>query len=467
MNTDIFRKYDIRGIAAADLSDDVIAKISRAYATRLLGRNAEATSDARLRVAVGRDARGSSDRIFRGLAEGLQSAGIDVFDLGMVPTPLVYFASHIHGFDGVIQITGSHNPAEYNGFKMMMGTETLHGESIQELREIAESGDFVVDKPGELHAHPTIIREYIDWVRGDIKPGARTLKVALDSGNGAAGVVAPDLVREVFGGEVIDLYSEPDPAFPNHHPDPTVEKNLADLIEVVRREKCDLGLAYDGDGDRIGAVDENGEVIWGDKLLIILSRALLKHTPGATVIGEVKCSQTLFDDIEAHGGKPVMAEVGHSLIKAKIKETDAELAGEMSGHIFFNDRFFGFDDALYTTCRAMEILSSTEQPFSSLLAGVPETFATPEIRMECDEKLKFDIPDIVARHFSAHHDVITIDGVRVQFENGWGLVRASNTQPVLVLRVEAESVAERDAYLKLLTDAIDVARAELSALSQV
>ncbi|AWV88982.1 phosphomannomutase/phosphoglucomutase [Bradymonas sediminis] len=463
MNPDIFRKYDIRGIAATDLSDEVIAKISRAYATRLLRLNADAKPDAKLRVAVGRDARGSSDRIFATLAEGLQSAGIDVFDLGMVPTPLVYFSSHIHGYDGVIQITGSHNPAEYNGCKMMMGKETLHGESIQELRELAESGDFVVGgERGTLNDHATIIEEYIEWVRKDITPGKRKLKVALDSGNGAAGVVAPELVRRVFGGEVIELYSDPDPAFPNHHPDPTVEENLQDLIEVVRREKCDLGVAYDGDGDRIGAVDEKGDVIWGDKLLIILGRALLKATPGATIIGEVKCSQTLFDDIEARGGTPVMAQVGHSLIKAKIIETDAELAGEMSGHIFFNDRFFGFDDALYTTCRAMEILSATDAPFSSLLDGVPETFATPEIRMDCDEQLKFKIPGVVADHFSADHDVITIDGVRVKFENGWGLVRASNTQPVLVLRVEAESEADRDAYLKLIEDAINAARDQLA-----
>jgi phosphomannomutase/phosphoglucomutase len=461
VNPDIFRKYDIRGIAATDLGDEVVAKISRAYATKLLRlRGSEASGPAR--VAIGRDARGSSDRIFRGLSEGLRSAGIDVVDLGMVPTPLVYFAGHTHGFDGVMQITGSHNPSEYNGFKMMIGKSTLHGPTIQELREIAESGDFIVGEAGTLSAHHEIIDEYIEWVRGDIKPGSRKLKVALDSGNGAAGVVAPKLVREVFGGEVIELYSEPDPSFPNHHPDPTVEENLADLIETVRREGCDLGVAYDGDGDRIGVVDQNGGVIWGDKLMIILSRALLEATPGATIIGEVKCSQTLFDDIEAHGGNAVMAQVGHSLIKAKIKETDAELAGEMSGHIFFNDRFFGFDDALYTTCRAMEILSATDEPFSALLDGVPETFATPEIRVDCDEQLKFDIPEVVARHFSAAHDVITIDGVRVQFDNGWGLVRASNTQPVLVLRVEANSVAERDAYLARLTDAIDAARAELA-----
>ncbi|MGM0556814.1 MAG: phosphomannomutase/phosphoglucomutase, partial [Myxococcota bacterium] len=279
--------------------------------------------------------------------------------------------------------------------------------------------------------------------------------------NGVAGVVAPDLVREVFGGDVIDLFTEPDASFPNHHPDPTVEENLEDLREAVKSNQCDVGIAYDGDGDRIGIVDENGGVIWGDKLLIVLARALLEERPGATVIGEVKCSQTLYDDIEEHGGRAVMAKVGHSLIKAKIKETDAELAGEMSGHIFFNDRFFGFDDALYTTCRVLEILSHTDKQFSELLEGIPETFATPEIRQPCDEDLKFEIPGLVADEFARDYDVVTIDGVRVKFDDGWGLVRASNTQPVLVLRVEATSPQKRDEYLQRLEEAIERAEEAL------
>ncbi|MFP4597127.1 MAG: phosphomannomutase/phosphoglucomutase [Persicimonas sp.] len=458
MNRDIFRKYDIRGIADKDLSDEVVTKIGRAYGTKLTR-----TAGTGLRVGIGRDARGSSDRIFEGLSEGIRSTGIDVIDLGMVPTPLVYFAAHTHKLDGAIQITGSHNPAEYNGFKMMMGTSTLHGEEIAELYDIAAGGDFASADEGAQSEFPDLIDEYIDWVSNDITPGARKLKVALDSGNGVAGVVAPRLVREVFGGEVIDMYTEPDASFPNHHPDPTVEENLQDLVEVVREENCDLGVAYDGDGDRIGVVNEKGEIIWGDKLMIALSRALLEDIPGATVIGEVKCSQTLFDDIEAHGGKPIMARVGHSLIKAKIKETDAELAGEMSGHIFFNDRFFGFDDALYTTCRTMEILSSTDAPFSALFDGIPETFATPELRLDCDEQLKFEIPSVVARQYADDYEVNTIDGMRVKFDNGWGLVRASNTQPVLVVRVEANSAEDRDAYLEELKVAIEQAKEELRA----
>ncbi len=456
MNPDIFRKYDIRGIAETDLDDATVTKIGRAFGTKLVREKGSG-----LRVGIGRDARGSSDRIFAGLAEGIRSTGIDVIELGMVPTPLVYFAAHTHKLDGAIQITGSHNPAEYNGFKMMVGLTTLHGETIQELREIAESGDFASGEQGELSSYAELVDEYIDWVKNDITPGDRGFKVALDSGNGVAGVVAPRLVREVFGGEVVELFTEPDPSFPNHHPDPTVEENLEDLIATVREQHCDLGIAYDGDGDRIGVIDENGEAIWGDKLMIVLSRALLAEIPGATVIGEVKCSQTLYDDIEAHGGEAIMSRVGHSLIKAKIKETDAELAGEMSGHIFFNDRFFGFDDALYTTCRTLEILSHTDQPFSALLDGVPQTFATPELRLDCDEQLKFEIPSVVAGYYADDHEVITIDGVRVKFDDGWGLVRASNTQPVLVVRVEATSAAKRDQYLDDIQSAIERAKDEL------
>lgn len=454
MNPHIFRKYDIRGIAAEDLDDDTVRKIGRAFGSRLVRRSGVEG----LRVGIGWDARASSQRIFQALSGGLRSTGVHVVELGLVPTPLVYFAAHTHDLSGAIQITGSHNPAEYNGFKMMEGKSTLHGPDIQDLRELIEAGDFVDAEDGGSSEFPNLVREYIEWVKNDINPGERKVKVALDSGNGVAGVVAPDLVREIFDGEVIDMYTEPDASFPNHHPDPTVGENLEDLREMVVSSACDVGIAYDGDGDRIGLVDERGEVIWGDKLLIVLARALLAERPGSTIIGEVKCSQTLYDDIEARGGKAVMAKVGHSLIKAKIKETDAELAGEMSGHIFFNDRFFGFDDALYTTCRVLEIMSHTEGPFSDLLEGVPETFATPEIRQPCDEELKFEIPGVVAEEFARDHEVVTIDGVRVKFEEGWGLVRASNTQPVLVLRVEATSAEKRDEYLERLQSAIDRAK---------
>ncbi len=458
MNPDIFRMYDIRGIAARDLSDEVVTHIGQAYATTLK-RQAELPH----RVGVGRDARASSPRLFEALARGLEAAGVQVVDLGLIPTPLAYFAifePEGAPLGGAIQITGSHNPSDYNGFKMMLGRSTLHSQGITALRQLILDGnldDGLSAAPRE--ARPDLIAQYQRWIADQARPTARKLKVVLDAGNGVANLVAPKLVREVFGAEVIELFSEPDADFPNHHPDPTVAENLVHLIDAVRAHGADLGVAYDGDGDRIGVVDELGQIIWGDRLLIVLSRALLAEHPGATVIGEVKCSQTLFDDIIAHGGVPIMSAVGHSLIKAKIKETGALLAGEMSGHIFFNDRFFGFDDATYATCRLLEIVSATDQSLSALMADVPETFATPELRVACDEIAKFAIPGLVAKAFASQGlPVETIDGARVNFGQGWGLVRASNTQPVLVLRVEAASAELRDLYLAKLETAIIAAQ---------
>ncbi len=457
MNTDIFREYDIRGIANTDLIDPVVENIGQAFATMAIRQKGDAP-----RIGVGRDARHSANRIFEALQKGLERAGAHVINLGVIPTPLVYFATFQEDYDGSLQITGSHNPGEYNGFKMMLGRETLHGERIQDLRRLIEEDDLEsTDAPLGCSAHAELRKEYIEWVRDNINMGERKLHIAVDCGNGVAGVVAPELLRDAIGAKVHELYTEPDGSFPNHHADPTVEENLTDLIEAVRTEGCDFGVAYDGDGDRIGVVDEQGDILWGDQLLIIFARQVLSDNPGATVIGEVKCSQTLFDDIAAHGGEPVMARVGHSLIKAKIAETGALLAGEMSGHIFFNDRFFGFDDALYATCRLAEIVSRTNQPFSALSADVPKTYATPEIRRPCDETLKFKIPGHVARSFADDYQVNTIDGVRVKFNEGWGLVRASNTQPVLVLRTEGISPESRDRYMKMLTDAVEIAEREL------
>ena len=451
MNRDIFRAYDIRGIADTDLIDPVVRNIGQAFASMVIAQGHDAP-----RIAVGRDARRSSDRIFEAIEEGVHRAGAQVINLGVVPTPLTYFSIVECDYDAAIQITGSHNPGEYNGFKMMIEKHTLHGDEIQELRRRIEDHDFV-EEDADLGtvAVADLRKRYIEWIRDNLKMGDRKLKIAIDSGNGVAGLVAPELLRDAVGCRVHEIYSEPDGTFPNHHPDPTVEENLQDLIAVVRDEGCDFGVAYDGDGDRLGVVDEEGSIIWGDQLMIIFARQVLADHPGATIIGEVKCSQTLFDDIAAHGGHPIMARVGHSLIKAKIHETDAHLAGEMSGHIFFNDRFFGFDDALYATCRLAEIVSRTPQPFSALLADVPETFTTPEIRQPCDESLKFDIPKRVAEVFADDYEVNTIDGARVQFNEGWGLVRASNTQPVIVMRVEARSPEARDRYLKQLKSAIE------------
>lgn len=461
MNTDIFRKYDIRGIADDDLTDEVVEAIGMAYGTLLLRWHGHQSK----KIAVGFDARASRQRLFAALTKGLHTAGLDVLSLGMIPTPLAYFS--IFSRDdvaGAIQITGSHNPAEYNGFKMMIGKETLHSEHIQTMRQIIEAQDYLIStSPGTTSEWPQVIEAYQQWVSQNIEPDQRPIKVVLDSGNGVAGLVAPALVRQRFDAEVIELFSEPDASFPNHHPDPTVEHNLEHLIEAVKANNADLGVAYDGDGDRIGVVDEGGQIIWGDRLMILLSRDVLAKLPGSTIIGEVKCSQTLFDDISAHGGVPVMSAVGHSLIKAKIKETGAKLAGEMSGHIFFNDRFFGFDDATYATCRLLEILSHSRASLSQLMADVPTTYATPELRQDCDESIKFEIPALVAQHFADRFEVNTIDGVRVNFGDGWGLVRASNTQPVLVLRTEATSAEARDAHLQALKDAIAIAQAKLTA----
>lgn len=459
MNSEIFRKYDIRGVAESDLDDSTVDRIARAYGTRIRERS---EVDGRPEVGVGRDIRTSSDRIFETLEAGLLETGIDVVDLGVVPTPLVYFATHQLDLDGSIVITGSHNPPEYNGLKMMEGHEPLYGDGIEDLKSIAEDRSYAsTDEKGESRSHLSLIREYIEWVSENIQPGEHDVRVALDGGNGVAGVVAPQLIREVFGTEPVELYTEPDSDFPNHHPDPTVEENLEDLIEAVRESDCDLGVAYDGDADRLGVVDGEGEIVWGDTLMILLSRDVLREHPGATILGEVKCSQTLFDDIRDHGGEPIMSRVGHSLMKAKIRETGALLAGEMSGHVFFNDRFFGFDDGLYATCRVMEILTREGKSLKELLSDVPETFATPELRRDCPEDLKFDIPGLVAQHFEDDYEVTTVDGARIKFERGWGLVRASNTQPKLVLRAEGRTEAERDEYLERLEEAVEAAKVEL------
>ncbi len=459
MNTNIFRQYDIRGIADDDLTDEVVGNLGRAFATLATRRLGKPPT-----VGVGYDMRNSSPRLFEELSAGLRSCGANVVELGLVPTPVVYFAKFNHDIDAVVQITGSHNPGDYNGFKMMVGKDTLHGETIQELRRLIESQDFVraTGGLGTLGAAEGLLEEYMRWVADHIELGDKKLKVAVDCGNGVTGVCAEEFVRDYLGQDVVAMFTEPDGNFPNHHPDPTVPENLTHLVDKVRAEGCDVGVAYDGDGDRIGICDENGKVIFGDTLLILLSRAVLEEIPGATIIGEVKCSQTLFDDVEANGGTAVMARVGHSLIKAKIKETGAQLAGEMSGHIFYNDRYFGYDDALYTTARLLEILSNTDKTVSELLADVPETFATPEIRRECSDDVKFEVPGIVASHFAEDYETNTIDGVRVNFGDGWGLCRASNTQPALVLRVEAKSAERRDELLALLEAAVASAEAAIA-----
>jgi phosphomannomutase/phosphoglucomutase len=450
MNSNIFRAYDIRGVADRDLTSPDAYAIARAIGTMAIRRGCKPV------FALGRDARLSSPRIYEAFVDGLTASGIAIRDIGVVATPMLYFAVHNLEVDGGVMITGSHNPAEDNGCKVMLGLNTIHGDDIQALRVLTEKADYVTAATKGSVTPVDIHGPYADWLTSHITLGPRKLNVVVDCGNGPTGPISPKIL-ERLGATVTGLFTDPDGHFPNHHPDPTVEANLLDLRKAVLEHKADLGIAYDGDGDRIGVLDENGHVLWGDQLMIVLSRALLKVEPGAAIVGEVKCSQTLFDDIQAHGGRPVMSKVGHSLIKQRMKDEHALLAGEMSGHIFYKHRYFGYDDATYTSCRLLEILSNHDGPMSSLLSGVPQTFATPELRLGCPDDIKFSVVAAVTAKFRATHDVIDIDGVRVKFSDGWGLVRASNTGPVLVLRCEATSPEARDRIRAELTAAIEAA----------
>jgi len=444
IDKNIFREYDIRGIVGEHLNEDVVAELSRAIGAFFAQNGAR-------KIAIGFDARRSSPVFAQILSDGLNASGIDVISIGQVPTPVLYHTVFTRDVDGGVMITGSHNPPDHNGFKICLGHAALFGSQIQEIRAIAEKGEFV--EGSGTSEEIFVLDKYCDDVARRISMGSRPIKAVIDAGNGMAGVTAVP-VFDLLGVEMIKLFVEPDSNFPNHHPDPTVTENLEDTIRAVRENDADIGIAFDGDGDRIGVVDENGRILWGDELMVLLSRAVLVERPGATIIGEVKCSETLFDDIRAHGGNAIMWKAGHSLIKAKMKETDAALAGEMSGHIFFADRFYGFDDATYAGARVLEILSKTDKPISELLADLPKTFSTPEIRVDCPDEAKFDIVRQITEHFSADHKVDTTDGARISFEHGWGLVRASNTQAILVLRCEADSQQHLDEIEQTIRTAI-------------
>lgn len=435
----IFREYDIRGIAGTDLVPEFAELLGRAYASYLRSRSG-APRTAKLRVSVGWDCRLSSDALSTALVKGLSESGLDVIRLGTCATPTTYFSIFHLDLDGGIMVTGSHNPGDYNGFKICVGKETIHGTEIQELRKLMEAGlagkPPVAGQPGAVSDHP-IIPPYLEH----LVKNARNLqpkKIVIDAGNGTASTIAPELFRRL-GAEVVPLYCELDGRFPNHHPDPTVPANLKDLVTTVKKLNADFGVAFDGDSDRIGVVDETGRIIFGDELMVIFSRSLLKELPGATIISEVKSSHRLYNDIAARGGNPIMWKTGHSLIKSKMKETKAALAGEMSGHIFFADRYFGFDDAIYAALRLYEIACATPGPLSSLISDLPQTVSTPEIRVDCEEEKKFRLVDETKRRLLVGYKITDIDGVRVDFGDAWGLVRASNTQPVLVLRFEAPS----------------------------
>ena len=427
----IFKRYDIRGITGEELNPALVEALGRAVGTHLLRRG-------RRDAVVGRDGRLTGKEYMDLFIRGVLSTGLDVVDLGMCPTPLVYFAIHRFQAGGGVAVTASHNPPRYNGFKICRGADSIYDEEIQELRRLVEADDFETGR-GRLERR-AVIPEYMAYLADHFGEFASRPKVVVDAGNGTAGLVAPDLFRRLKC-RVAELYCNVDGRFPNHEADPTVESNLADLVRVVREQQAGLGIAFDGDSDRIGVVDEDGAIVHGDQLLLLYAWQVLAEKPGSMVISEVKSSEVLYQGVREAGGNPLMWKTGHSLIKAKMKETGALLAGEMSGHMFFADRYFGYDDAIYAACRLLEILDRTGRSLKELLAGIPKTVNTPEIRMDCPEAAKLPLVEAVLAHYRSRHEVIDIDGVRVKFPHGWGLVRASNTQPILVLRFEADTPA--------------------------
>lgn len=458
LNEGIFREYDIRGIVGKDLDRETAVYIGKALGTLVRRSNADAKY-----LSVGRDVRNSSAELASGVIEGITSTGLGVYDIGVCPTPLQYFSIFHLDLDGGIMITGSHNPPEYNGFKLSVGKETIYGSNIQGLKEIIKKKDWfasvkkgMVLKYDIVTAYKKYMLDKFSYLNG---PQYKRLKVVVDAGNGTGGLVAPEILNNI-GCYVIPLYCEPDGSFPNHHPDPTVVEYIQNLIADTKKSGADFGVGYDGDADRIGVVNRNGDIIWGDQLMVLLARDILKRNPGAKIIGDVKCSQIMFDDIKANGGVPIMWKTGHSLVKDKMRKEGALLAGEFSGHIFIADKYFGYDDAIFTTLRIVEIMKVSGFGIGELLSGIPKLYYTPEIRVDCPEDMKKKVVEKVKKRFQEHmkkgnnalkiKQLIDIDGIRAVFEKGWGLIRTSNTQPVVVMRVEAVDEESLNAYKTFL-----------------
>ncbi len=440
INPEIFRKYDIRGIADRDLTDEDVHLIGKAYGTYML-------QNGKKNIVIGRDARLSSNRIFKSLSHGILSTGCNVFNIETVATPVFYFSIIHYNKDGGMMITASHNPPEYNGFKVCNGPDTIYGKELKKIYEIAKEGNF--NKGNGQLFEIDAANDYIKNVTNEIDI-KKKMKVIIDCGNGTAGIFARKIF-EKFDLDLTILFEKPDGHFPNHEADPTVIKNLKDIIEEVKKNNADIGIAFDGDVDRIGVVDENGKIIYGDTLLGIYANSVIEKNPNAEILFEVKCSMALQEHLEKIGAKPLMWKVGHSLIKAKMKEDNALLGGEMSGHMFFRDRYYGFDDAFYAALRILEILSKSDKKLSEIAKEIPSYQSTPEIRINCPEERKQEIISSLKTSFSKYK-IIDIDGIRINFENGWALVRASNTQPVLVLRFEAKTKEDLEKYQKIVSE---------------
>ncbi len=467
MNPSVFREYDIRGVVGTDIVEADVERLGRTWGTYLARRGVH-------EVLVGYDTRASSPAFRDALVEGLTAVGRRVIDIGTVVTPIFYWARVHYGIDGGVMITASHNPAEFNGFKLALGPATIYGEEIQDVRRLMEresgtvgsdadarSGDGPFETGQVEHRNP--VPDYIAMLAEKIKLGPRPLKVVVDAGNGTAALFAEDVMRAYGVKSVVPLFCAPDPTFPNHHPDPVVAKNLADLIREVKTTGADVGIAFDGDGDRIGVVDDAGQILWGDQLMILYWREILVRHPGARAIIEVKCSKTLVDEVVRLGGEPEFFKTGHSLIKARMREVGSVFTGEMSGHMFFADEYYGFDDALYAAGRLLRILSHSDVPLSDLLADVPRLPSTPEVRVSCPDEEKFDVVAALRDQFRARYPVIDVDGMRVNYPFGWGLVRASNTQPALVIRAEADT----EEHLRQITGDLEEALARFPVVGSV
>lgn len=449
MNPNIFRMYDIRGIADEDLTDEVVELIGKAYGTFMVRKKYR-------QISAGRDLRLSSERIQKAVIRGILSTGLDVINVGLLPTPVLYFSIVHLNTDGAVMVTGSHNPIEFNGLKMNEGILSIYGDDILHLKQLIESSDFE-NGSGTL-THQEVVPDYKKMLKEKIRLN-RTFKIVIDAGNATAGPIAPGIYEDL-GCKVIKLYCEPDGNFPNHLPDPTVMEYIVDLRKKVIEEKADFGLGYDGDSDRVGVIDEKGRPVYADKILALLSREVLSRKPGSKIIFDVKCSQMLPEEIRKAGGEPLMWMTGHSLIKKKMKEENAPIAGEMSGHIFFKDGYFGFDDGIYVSLRLAQMLSNLDKTLGELVDALPQFVSTPELRIACPDEDKFEVIRKLIDNFKKEYEVIDVDGARVLFGDGWGLVRASNTQPMLVLRFEAKTE-------KRLNEIRDVFKKKLSGFPMV